>query len=105
MDLNREMFDKLVNSSEKPVLVEFMAPWCMYCKRLASTMETVKKQYEKILNIGFVNIDNEPGLEEQEGIELVPTLVLYHGGKRLGVLVNPDSKAKIDRLIAENMDR
>lgn len=105
MDFNKEQFLKAVNQGEKPVLVEFQAPWCMYCKRLASTMEVVAKQYADTLTVGFVNIDNEPELEEREEIELVPTLVLYKNGKRLGSIVNPDSKAKIDAFIRETLEK
>ena len=103
MNLTKDLFTKTVTEGSKPVLVEFQAPWCMYCRRLASAMNAVEKQYADTLTVGFVNIDEEPQLEEQENIELVPTLVLYQNGKRLGTLVNPDSKAKVDAFIQEKL--
>ena len=103
MNLTKDTFTKTV--AGRPVLIEFQTPWCMYCRRLASAMKTVENQYANTLTIGFVNIDEEPELEEQENIELVPTLVLYQNGRRLGSLVNPDSKAKIDAFIQENLNK
>ena len=103
MNLTKDTFTKTVNESSRPVLIEFQAPWCMYCRRLASAMAVVEKQYGDALAVGYVNIDEEPELEEQEEIELIPTLVLYKDGKRLGSLVNPDSKAKIDAFIQEHL--
>ena len=103
--MNKEQFMKAVNESEKPVLVEFQAPWCVYCKRLASAMEVVEKQYGDTLTIGFVDIDAEPELENQEDIQVIPTLALYQNGRRLDTVVNPGSKAKIDQFIAETLGK
>ena len=104
MNLTKDLFTKTIHEAEKPVLVEYQAPWCVYCKRLESVMQAVEKQYADTLTIGFVNIDDEPALEEQENIELIPTLALYRDGKRLGTIVNPDSKAKIDTFIRETLN-
>ena len=105
MNLTKDTFQNTIEQAQKTVLVEFQAPWCTYCKRRASTMEAVEKQYADTLTVGFVNIDDAPQLEEQEEIELIPTLVLYKGGKRIAAIVNPDSKAKIDAFIRETLEK
>ena len=96
--MNKELFNNAV-AADHPVLVEFWAPWCTYCKRIAPALKKVDAEYSDRLTIAQVNIDDVPELASQEGIELVPTMVIYKGGKALDSIVAPDSKAKIDSFI------
>lgn len=102
LELNLEQFHNYI-SGEIPVLIEFQAPWCIYCRRITPAMNKLVQQYEGRLQIGQINIDNEPALAEQEQIELVPTLVLYHKGKALGSIVAPESKARIEQFVQEHL--
>ena len=102
--LNSELFKKYIQE-EKPVLVEFWAPWCVHCRRIASAMEKIADQYKDELVVSQVNIDDEPALSESERIELVPTLVIYKNGKDLGSIVAPESKAKIEEFIKETLGK
>ena len=84
-----------------PVLVEFYAPWCVYCRRLNPALDKIAAQNGGRLTVGKINIDDEPELADREQIEVVPTLVLYHGGEALGSMVAPDSKARIDEFLED----
>ncbi len=84
-----------------PVLVEFHAPWCVYCRRLTPALDKVAAKNAGRLIVGKVNIDDEPELANREQIEVVPTLVLYHGGEALGSIVAPDSRARIDEFLED----
>lgn len=86
-------------ANDKSVLIEFMAPWCVYCKRIAPAFERIAEQYGDKLTVGQVNIDDCPDLAEEYQIELVPTLVLFRNGQPAGDLVAPDSGAQIEALI------
>ena len=90
---------------EKPVLVDYWAPWCVYCRRIAPAYEKIAEEYGDQLVIGKVNIDEESQLAEAEKIEVIPTLVLYRGGKAVDSIVAPDSKAAIERFIQTAMER
>ena len=103
INMNNELFRKALAESEKPVMVEFSAPWCSYCRKIEPALKKVDQQYAEVLTIGQVNIDNEPALTEAEKIELIPTFVIYKSGKAVGSIVAPDSKAKIDAFIQENL--
>ncbi len=98
LDLNKENY-QTYTLSEKPVLVEFSAPWCTYCRRLAPALEAAAQQYQSSITFGAVNIDEEPELAELEKIELVPTLLLYQNGKILGSVVAPESKSQLEDFI------
>jgi thioredoxin len=87
----------------KPVLVEFWAPWCVYCRRITPALEKISQQYAGKLTVATVNIDDEEALARQEQIEVIPTLVIYENGEALGSIVAPDSKARIEEFIEETL--
>ena len=101
--MDHELFYKHINAGSKPVLVEFSAPWCVYCRRIGPALEKVAAQYADTLTVGQVNIDSEPELTHVERIEVVPTLVLYHNGQALGSIVAPEAKARIEEFILETL--
>lgn len=104
INMNKAQFDQFMHE-EKPVLVDYWAPWCVYCRRIAPAYEKIAEEYGDQLVIGKVNIDEESQLAEAEKIEVIPTLVLYRGGKAVDSIVAPDSKAAIERFIQTAMQR
>lgn len=57
ININRNQFEEMVHSG-KTVLVEFSAPWCVYCRRLAPSLESVAEEYKDTLVFTAVNIDD-----------------------------------------------
>lgn len=104
INMNKAQFEQSMHE-EKPVLVDYWAPWCVYCRRIAPAYEEIAEEYGDQLVIGKVNIDEESQLAEAEKIEVIPTLVLYRGGKAVDSIVAPDSKAAIERFIQTAMER
>lgn len=100
-EFNKRTLDEYV-AEGKTVLVEFSAPWCVYCRRLAPAMEKIAEEYKDILTVGSVNIDNEPELARRENIEVVPTLVLYKNGQAVDTIVGPGSQAAVEAFIRKN---
>ena len=101
--MNMESFQEAVKQSNMPVLVEFWAPWCVYCRRISPALEKLAQQQEGRLLFGKVNIDEQPLLAHQEQIEMIPTLILYQNGEALGSIVAPDSKARIEEFILDTI--
>ena len=100
--LNEQQFDNLMQQ-EKPLLVDFWAPWCGYCRRIEPVYEKIARKYGHTLEVAKVNIDEEPALSDREKIEVIPTLVLYHKGKELGSIVAPESRAMIEEFIQQTL--
>ena len=101
--VGREQFEQM-RGGDRPLLVEFWAPWCGYCRRLGPVYERIAEEYSRDMEVVKLNIDEEPRLAEEAGVEVIPTLVLYKEGRALGSVVNPGSKAAIDQFIRETLN-
>ena len=99
MELNERLHSQVL-MGEKPVLVEYHAPWCIYCRRIAPALHKLAQNRDDLI-VGQVNIDDHPALARQEQIEVLPTLVLYHRGEALGSIVAPESRARIDEFLED----
>ena len=102
--MNFDLFQQLTAKDNSPVLVEFWAPWCVYCRRITPALEKLSQQYADQITFGTVNIDDEPLLAHQEHIEVIPTLVIYQNGRALGSTVAPESKAAIEDFIQHTLN-
>ena len=85
------------------MLVEYWAPWCVYCRRIAPVLEKVETQFANTVVMGQVNIDDVPLLAHQEQIEVIPTFVLYKYGKAVSSIVAPESRAAIEEFLREGL--
>ena len=100
--LNHQQFEELLRQGET-VLVDYWAPWCGYCRRIAPAYERIAQEFGDMVVVGKVNIDEEPALANAEQIEVIPTLVLYKDGKAVDFLVAPESQAAIAEFLQKNI--
>ena len=102
INLNRTQFEQHIHS-DTPVLVDFWAPWCSYCVKIAPAYDRVADQCGDDLIVAKVNVDEELRLAQAERIEVIPTLVLYRSGEALGSIVAPTSQVMIEDFIRETL--
>lgn len=91
---NKGSFDTVINQ-DKPVLVDFWAPWCGPCKMLGPVLEEVEKEVGDSAVVAKVNVDDEQDLAVQFGVSSIPTMVLFKNGKPVDRTVGFMSKEKI----------
>ena len=103
INITKEQFENL-SRENKVVLVDYWAPWCSHCRRIAPAYEKIAEQYGEQIVISKINIDEEPQLARSEQIEAIPTLVLYRGGQAIGSIVAPESKAAIDNFLQQHLN-
>ena len=98
-----ENFEKEVVQSGLPVLLDFWAPWCVYCRRIETAVEELSEDTQGKLVIGKVNVDEQPGLADQFGVETIPSLILFKGGEQAGEeLIAPGSRDAIEEWLEDN---
>src|SRR5919109_5660362 len=74
-------FDETVLKSGSPVLVDFWAPWCVPCKRIAPTIDALASEYNGKVTIGKLNVDENPNVAFKYQVRGIPTLLLFKGGQ------------------------
>ena len=101
--LNEKQFQEMMQG-DKPLLVDYWAPWCVYCRRIGPAYDKLAEKYSDSLIVAKINIDEEAQLAQRERIEVIPTLVLYHKGDALGSIVAPDCAAAIEEFLRDTME-
>ena len=101
INITKEIFEEQILKADQPVLVDFWAPWCTYCRRIAPAFDKIAEQQEDKLVFAKVNVDEAPEIAEKYGIDTIPTLLLFKNGEVAGTIFAPDSKATIYTFIQE----
>lgn len=91
--ITADNFEEEVLKSEKPVLVDFWATWCGPCRMLAPVIEEISEEKQDI-KVCKIDVDEEPELAAEYGIQSIPTLIVFKDGKAvnksIGVIPKDD---------------
>ena len=89
ININKSNFQNEVMNSDKPVLLDFWAPWCGPCRMVVPIVEEIARERSDI-RVGKINVDENPELAGQFGVMSIPTLVVMKNGR----IVNRSMGAK-----------
>lgn len=94
ISVNKNNFNQEVLNSDKPVLMDFWAPWCGPCRMVVPLVEEIAKERSDI-KIVKINVDEEQELAMQFGVMSIPTLVVMKNGKIVNQVTGARPKAQI----------
>ena len=94
VNINKNNFQSEVINSDKPVLIDFWAPWCGPCRMVSPIIEEIANERTDI-TVGKINVDDEPELAEAFGVVSIPTLVVMKDGKVANQSAGARPKAQI----------
>ena len=94
ISVNKNNFNQEVLNSDKPVLMDFWAPWCGPCRMVVPLVEEIAKERFDI-KVVKINVDEEQELAMQFGVMSIPTLVVMKNGKIANQVTGARPKAQI----------
>ena len=99
LKITRENFEREVMNSDKPVLIDFWAPWCGPCRMLSPTISEIAEDFKDKVKVGKVNVDEEEELAAMFRVSSIPLLVVMKDGKIVNSAVGVRPKDQIVNML------
>lgn len=96
-------FKEKVLDSDKLTVVDFWAEWCGPCRAIGPVIEELSKEYTGKVNVGKVNVDNNPQLSINYGVTSIPAILFLKDGKVVDKLVGAQPKANFVKKIEQHI--
>lgn len=103
IDVSDNNFESEVLNSDKPVLVDFWAPWCGPCKAIAPLLEELSSDYDGQVKFARCNVDDNPVTPGNYGIRAIPTLIVFKDGRQVDQIVGMADKSKLEASIKKGL--
>jgi thioredoxin 1 len=100
LEINDHTFNSQVLQADKPVIVDFWAPWCGPCKSVGPVVEKLAEAHGDQFRFARCNVDNSPKIAKKLEIRGIPTLMLFKGGRIVDKLTGMVPKSTIEEAIS-----
>jgi thioredoxin 1 len=99
LEVEDSSFDEEILESDKPVLVDFWAPWCGPCKAIGPIVEELSQTFADQIKFAKCNVDNNPVTPSKYGIKAIPTLIFFKEGNVVEQITGMVAKSKLEEAI------
>ena len=102
-EFNDANFQSEVLTSTKLSVVDFWAEWCGPCRAIGPIIEDLSKEYDGKVNVGKVNVDNNPQISMNYGITSIPAILFFKNGQVVDKIVGAQPKGNFVKRIEANL--
>ena len=103
LELTDTNFQSIVIDSDKLTLVDFWAEWCGPCRAIGPVVEELAKEYDGKINVGKVNVDQNPNLSVNYGITSIPAILFIKGGQVVDKQIGAVPKSVLEKKIQAHL--
>ncbi len=97
-------FEQNVIKSDKPILVDFWAPWCGPCRFVGPILTEIATEKADVLSVGKLNVDDNQQVAASFQITGIPTMILFKGGQPVERIVGALPKTDIETALAKHLN-
>ena len=101
LEVGDSSFESEVLQSDKPVLVDFWAPWCGPCRAIAPIVEELAKDFGDKVKFTKCNVDENPTTPTKYGIKSIPTLIFFKDGEIQDKVIGIVAKSRLEEMISQ----
>lgn len=104
LEIDDSIFDAEVLKSDKPVLMDFWAPWCGPCRAISPLMEKLAGEFGDKIKFLKCNVDDNPISPGKYGIKSIPTLMFFKDGNIVDQVIGIVAKSKLEEMINKTLN-